>query len=108
MTVTSNEFETILEDLGSSPEAIAERMAFLGIQGVRNAARILNPLIRYFQGMAKSHWLTMDVMKPGVLRIVSTDGEMEILLPTAVQEFLGDFNQGRFPELEQGRTSSRR
>jgi hypothetical protein len=101
MTIAPTDFDTILQQLGASPEKIAESFGFLGIRGVRNTTRILNPLIRYFQGMAKSHWLTMDVIKQGTLRVVSADGELEIPLPGAVQEFLEAFNQGRFPDLEQ-------
>ena len=37
----------MLDDLGLTPDAVADSLLALGIKGVRNTVRILNPLVRY-------------------------------------------------------------
>ena len=70
------------------------------IRGVRNAARFLNPLVRY-HGQLKVDALGLDVMKGDTLRLTFYQKRKEeASLPQAVIQFLEAFNRGEYPELE--------
>ena len=52
-TGTSAELGRILKELGNTADDVATALQAQGIKGVRNAARYLNPLVRYVQGQLK-------------------------------------------------------
>lgn len=90
----------MFDQLGATADEVAVSLTTLGIKGVRNSVRFLNPIVRYAQTQfSKTHEL--DVMKGNKLRIVLPDGtEQEEPLPKAVLNFLAAFNRGAYPELE--------
>jgi hypothetical protein len=89
----------LLEELPSTPDDVAQHLQSLGIKGVRNAVRFLNPIVRYAQTHIDA--LDMDVMTGSSLRIRLRNGtQQEVSLPTAIQAFLTAFNQGAYPDLE--------
>jgi hypothetical protein len=80
---------------------VATALKAKGIQGVRNAARFLNPIVRYAQGWVKVDAPSLDVMKGDTLRLIVHHGrEEEAPLAQAVWQFLDAFNRGKYPELE--------
>ncbi len=91
----------IIEGLGNSPDQIAANLQAQGIQGVRNTVRFLNPIVRFVRGALPLRHLDMDLIQAGVLRIILPAGQkVEASLTQAVRDFLKDFNQGAYPELE--------
>jgi hypothetical protein len=95
------ELSAMLKDLGATPEDVATALKAEGIRGVRNAARFLNPIVRYAQGRVMVDALGLDVMKSDTLRLIFHDGQKEEApLPLAVRQFLDAFNRGKYPELE--------
>jgi hypothetical protein len=90
----------MLEQLGRTPDEVAQSLRSRGIQGVRNTARFLNPIVRY------AHTVTTDVYGIDLtlgdrLRIVFANGDVtEVLVPDAVLEFLNLFHRGHYPDLE--------
>src|ERR1700678_382352 len=100
-TGAAAELGRILKELGNSADEVATALQAKGIKGVRNAARFLNPLVRYVQGQLKVDALGLDVMKGDTLRLIFHQKKKEeISLPQAVMQFLEAFNQGDYPELE--------
>ena len=90
----------MLDELGNTPDEVATALRRLGIKGVRNTVRILNPIVRY----ATAH-LTgaygIDLIRGDRLRIIFADGrEDEIAVPEAVLRFLDNFHRGQYPDLE--------
>ena len=100
-TGTAAELDRILKELGNTADDVATALHTQGIKGVRNAARYLNPLVRYVQGQLKVDALGMDVMKGDTLRLVfQPKKKEEVSLPPAVMQFLEAFNRGEYPHLE--------
>jgi hypothetical protein len=90
----------MLEELGTTPDEVADALRSRGITGVRNAARFLNPIVRYAHSVTTSVY-GIDLMQPGMMRIVFANGEVtEIPVPEAVLGFLGLFHRGAYPDLE--------
>jgi hypothetical protein len=95
------ELGAMLKEMGETPEDVAAALKAKGIQGVRNAARFLNPVVRYAALGVAVDALGMDVMQADTLRLIFHDGRKEETpLPVAVRLFLDAFNQGKYPELE--------
>lgn len=91
----------LLADLGATSQDVATNLNTNRVQGVRNAARFLNPLVRYIQVSVQSEAIDIDVIKQDTLRILLSRGrKIEIPLPKAVREFIRDFNEGSYPEME--------
>src|SRR2546423_12872165 len=90
----------LIAALGPTPDEIANTLRAKGIQGVRNTARFLNPMVRYVQRMIKVDALSVDVMTPGAIRMKMNGHEEVAVLPKPVAEFLDAFNVGKYPELE--------
>jgi hypothetical protein len=90
----------MLDQLGTTPEEIALCLKALGIQGVRNTVRFLNPIVKYAK--TRIHGAhDMDVITGTVLRIKLPNGlPLAMPLPEAVRVFLDKFNDGHYPELE--------
>jgi hypothetical protein len=90
-----------LEKLGNSVEQVALTLKAQKIQGIRNAVRILNPIVRYVQMSLLISNLGMDIIEPGSLRITLPDGSKEVAaVPQVVGDFLDAFNGGKYPDLE--------
>lgn len=90
----------MFDELGTTPDAVANALRALGIQGVRNTVRFLNPVVRY------AHTRTpaangIDIILGDRLRMVFANGDVqEVAVPDAVLRFLDDFHRGRYPDLE--------
>jgi hypothetical protein len=95
------ELGRILKELGNTADDVATALQAKGIKGVRNAARFLNPIVRYVQGQVKVDALGLDVIKGDILRFFfHHQRKEEVSLPQAVMQFLDAFNRGNYPELE--------
>jgi hypothetical protein len=90
----------MLEELGTTPDEVADALRGRGITGVRNTARFLNPVVRYARSVTAEVY-GIDLIKPDRLRIVFASGEVtEIPVPEAVLGFLDLFHRGAYPDLE--------
>jgi hypothetical protein len=91
----------LLEEMGATHEEVAQCLRASGVQGVRNTARFLNPIVRYVQALVRVDARSLDLMQPGMLRLVLGNGrKIETSLPEAVRQFLDAFNRGAYSELE--------
>jgi len=101
MEITAASLESLLNETGDSANIIADRLRRRGIKGVRNAVRILNPIIEYVQDSLKSSGIAMNLIDPDVLHVRLGDGAMiAAVVPQAVKDFLQSFNDGMYPDLE--------
>jgi hypothetical protein len=90
----------MLDELGRTPDEVADALRRLGIRGVRNTVRFLNPVVRYAHTRVADVY-GIDLINEGRLRIVFADGRVEELaVPEPVRQFLDDFHRGRHPDLE--------
>lgn len=91
----------MLNDLGKTPDEVALTLRMKGIQGVRNTARFLNPIVRYVHTQLHDYALHIDVMKGSTLSLTYPNGSREEMpLPLSVRHFLDAFNDGAYPDLE--------
>jgi len=89
----------MLDELGATPDAVAESLRALGIRGIRNTVRTLNPIVRYVA--AQTPGILVDLILVSRLRIVFVSGEVtEVAMPEPVLQFLAEFHRGRYPDLE--------
>src|SRR4051794_13724311 len=87
MGVYSAQAKSILARIGDSPEQVGETLRTHGASGVRNAVRMLNPVIRFLQKSMPPSVL-MDLMDPKILRLTLPDGmKEEVLVPQPVMDF---------------------
>ena len=90
----------MFDELGRTPDEVADELRRLGIKGVRNAARFLNPIVRYAHTRVADTY-GIDLMNESRLRIVFADRRVEeIAVPEPVLRFLDNFHRGRYPDLE--------
>jgi len=90
----------MFDELGQTADQVAKSLRARGIRGVRRAARILNPIVRYACRFMPDA-IELQVVRGRKLRIVSPGGTIDlILLPAPVIDFLKEFNRGRFLDLE--------
>ncbi len=90
----------MLEELGRTPEEVADALRAAGIKGVRNTVRFLNPVVRYVHTLLTDVY-GIDLIRGDRLRIVFANGrEQEVVVPEPVLRFLDDFHRGRYPDLE--------
>ena len=95
------ELVRLLADLDKTAEEVASILRSSGVQGTRNTARFLNPIVRYAQRHLRVDDYALDVIKPQTLRMTLPDGTTaEALLPRGVQHFLDAFHRGQYPDLE--------
>lgn len=92
-----------LEQLGGTREEVAASLRAIGVQGIRNTVRALNPIVRYVQNKLRID-MDLDVMTGSTLRIDGTEGP-QVPLPQPVLDFLDAFNRGAYPDLELPRNS---
>ena len=70
-----------LQELGNRSDEVAGVLKAKKIQGVRNAVRMLNPIVRYVQAVLPDAQ-DVDVIEKGVLRITFRNGTVEhVALP---------------------------
>jgi hypothetical protein len=90
----------MLRELGETPDQVANVFRVLGIKGVRNTVRFLNPVVRYTHCLVKNA-LGIDIILGDRLRIYVPEGSSrEVEVPTAVVQFLERFHRGEYPDLE--------
>jgi hypothetical protein len=90
----------MLEELGATPDAVANALRALGIQGVRNTVRFLNPVVRYAYALLPDV-KSIDIILGDRLRIVfAKDNEQVVEVPEAVLRFLDAFHRGEYSDLE--------
>jgi hypothetical protein len=90
----------MLDELGGTPDAVAEVLRAAGIRGVRNTVRFLNPVVRYARKFLPDAQ-GIDLIQGDRLRIVFANGTVsEVAVPEAVLRFLEGFHRGQFPDLE--------
>jgi hypothetical protein len=91
----------VLEELGATLDEVAERLQVSGVQGVRNAVRFLNPIVRYVHERVRVDARSLDLIQGDQLRLTLGNGrKIEVVIPEPVRRFLDAFDRGRFPELE--------
>ena len=95
----TDDLRTTLEQMGDTEDAIAATLRASGVQGVRNAVRFLNPVVRYAQNALRLDNLDADMMTGKTLRVQGFM-DREIILPLAVRAFMDAFNRGVYPDLE--------
>jgi hypothetical protein len=90
----------MLDELGRTPEEVADALRAAGIRGVRNTVRFLNPIVRYARKFLPDAQ-GIDLIQGDRLRIVFANGTVsEVAVPEAVLRFLDGFHRGQFPDLE--------
>lgn len=90
----------MLDELGTTPDEVADALRARGINGVRNTVRILNPIVRYVTAQL-AEVRSIDLILVDRLRIVFASGETtEVPVPGAVLRFLKMFHRGAYPDLE--------
>jgi hypothetical protein len=99
----ANQLADILADLGTTADEVAANLKAQSIQGVRNTARFLNPVVRYAHAQLQIDEYKLDLTQPNTLRLTLPDGTQTLTpLPLAVKQFLDAFHRGAYPELELG------
>lgn len=96
---SQDELHKVLEQMGRSGAAVASTLRASHVLGVRNAVRVLNPIVRYVQNTMRLDNLDADVMTGKTFRVHGNKGQ-EVVLPQVILDFLDDFNRGAYPELE--------
>jgi hypothetical protein len=95
------ELSRLLKDLGGTADEVADALRTKRVRGVRNAARYLNPIVRYVQVCLRDESMDMDVITSGCLSIhFRTAPTQEVPIPQPVMQFLDAFNRRAYPELE--------
>ena len=90
----------MLDELGTTPDEVADALRARGIKGVRNTVRILNPIVRYVTPPFPDA-RAIDLILVDRLRIVFASSEAtEVPVPEAVLRFLAMFHRGAYPDLE--------
>jgi hypothetical protein len=90
----------MLDELGRTPDEVANALRQRGVRGVRNTARFLNPIVRYAYTLNPDVY-GIDLTLVDRLRIVFADGRVtEVPVPDAVLGFLDLFHRGSYPDLE--------
>ena len=90
----------MLDELGSTPDEVADALRAFRIQGVRNTVRFLNPIVRFVHGKLKGVY-TIDLIQGDKLRIEFANSVVtEVAVPGPVLRFLERFHQGQYPDLE--------
>jgi hypothetical protein len=90
----------MLDVLGRTPDEVADALRVRGIQGIRNTARFLNPIVRYAHTVITDVY-GIDLTQGDRLRIVFANRDVtEVPVPDAVLEFLDLFHRGHYPDLE--------
>lgn len=90
----------MLDVLGRTPDEVAAALRARGINGVRNTARFLNPIVRYAHSVTTNVY-GIDLTQGDRLRIIFANRDVaEVPVPQPVLEFLDLFHRGHYPDLE--------
>jgi hypothetical protein len=90
----------MFDELGQTADQVAKSLRARRIRGVRYAARLLNPVVRYARRFMPDA-IELQVVRGRKLRIVSPGGTIHLIsLPAPVVDFLRAFNRGQFLDLE--------
>ena len=90
----------MLEELGRTPDEVADSLRAAGIRGVRNTVRFLNPVVRYARKFLPDAQ-GIDLIQGDRLRIIFANGTVsEVAVPEVVLRFLEGFHRGQYPDLE--------
>ncbi|HJZ53404.1 MAG TPA: hypothetical protein VKE74_00510 [Gemmataceae bacterium] len=90
----------MLDELGRTPDEVADSLRARGVTGVRNTVRFLNPVVRYVHTLIPGTY-GIDLILGDRLRIVFADSRVtEVPVPEAVLGFLEAFHRGQYPDLE--------
>jgi len=90
----------MLEELGNTPDEVADALRASGITAVRNTVRFLNPIVRFAHTKICDVY-GIDLIQGDKLRIEFANGVVrEVAVPGPVLRFLDGFHQGRYPDLE--------
>jgi len=90
----------MLDELGTTPEQVADALRSSGITGVRNTVRFLNPVVRYAHRKLTGAQ-GIDIIQGDKLRIEFANSvATEVAVPEAVLRFLERFHQGQYPDME--------
>ena len=97
--------EHLLLRLGQTPQEVAATLKAMGVKGVRNTIRHLNPIVRFTQRQLRIDDYRLAVAHgdgvPYLLRLTLPDGAtQETAFPEPVKAFLDDFNAGAYPDME--------
>ena len=95
-----------LASMGATADEVASTLRTAGIRGIRNAVRVLNPIVRYLADAMLLDNLFADVAGGKTLHINGGNVEADIDLPPPVIDFLHRFNRGEYPDLELNRDSA--
>lgn len=96
-----NQSVKLLEQLGDTPEAVARSLHVLGIQGVRNTVRFLNPIIRYLQSHISDEGVELDLIHGTAVTAKTRDRLTKAIpVPEPVKKFLDAFHSGEYPSCE--------
>src|SRR4051812_9007480 len=91
----------LLAELGQTPDEVAESLRAEGVQGLRNAARFMNPVVRWVMRGAELSPAHVDLTQGDRLSVRPPGGgRAEVPLPPAVHQFLAEFDGGKYPDLE--------
>jgi hypothetical protein len=97
-----DDLRTTLKGMGDTADEVAATVRAKGVQGVRNAVRLLNPVVRYIQNTLRNDNLDLDVTTGKTIRFKSGSivRTQEMPIPEPVRQFMEAFNRGAYPDLE--------
>ena len=64
----------LLDELGTTANEVAASLKANGVQGIRNATRTLNIIVRHVQGRIRVDAWSLDMMERNRLRLTLGDG----------------------------------
>jgi len=86
---------TLLEQLGETPEQVAEALKAKGFKGRPKQAHCC-PIYHYLT----SHGLDVGVT-PGQISLYAPNDDCDITAPLSIKQFVYDFDAGKYPDLEE-------
>jgi hypothetical protein len=86
---------TLLEQLGETPEQVAEALKAKGFKGKRKRAHCC-PIYQYLT----SHGLDVGVSPSEIALYDTTTKGCDITAPLPIKQFIYDFDLGKYPDLE--------
>jgi hypothetical protein len=101
VVMDQDQMAKLLDEPGATADEVAASLKASGVQGIRNAARTVNIIVRHVQGRLRVDAWALDMMERNRLRLTLGDGrKVEAVIPEAVHLFLEAFNHGHYPALE--------
>jgi hypothetical protein len=94
------EIAAVLQHTGETPQEVAAALLRAGVQGQRDSAGFLNPVVRYLNRTLDIGGRLEIPLDQPLLRLVQGGQVHALALPPAVREFLDGFHRGLYAELE--------